>query len=121
MARLYNHHNNHLPGKNTTIEISGTSILKVLGVLMALWFIYIIRDIVAIIFVSLIIAAALSPTVDRMTKGKIRVPRVLAVIFIYLVLLAIISSMIYFVVPPMIGQLQQLAILYRVISKLSVI
>ncbi|HAR54822.1 TPA: hypothetical protein DCR79_00825 [Patescibacteria group bacterium] len=109
MARLYNHHNNHLPGKNTTIEISGTSILKVLGVLMALWFIYIIRDIVAIIFVSLIIAAALSPTVDRMTKGKIRVPRVLAVIFIYLVLLAIISSMIYFVVPPMIGQLQQLA------------
>jgi len=109
MARLYNHHINHLPAKNTTIEISGTSILKVLGVLLALWFIYVIRDIVAIIFVSLIIAAALSPTVDRMTKGKIKIPRVLAVIFIYLILLSIISSMIYFVVPPMIGQLRQLA------------
>lgn len=109
MARFYNHHNNHLLSKNTTIEISSASILKVLGVLVALWFIYIIRDIVAIIFVSLIIASALSPTVDRMTKWKIKIPRVLAVILIYLVLLGVISSIIYFVVPPMIGQLKQLA------------
>jgi len=108
ISRLYNHHNNHLPTKNTTLEISGASILKVLGILLGLWFFYIIRDIVAIIFVSLVIAAALSPTVDRFTKGKIKIPRVLAVIFIYLILLSVISGIIYFVVPPMVGQLQQL-------------
>lgn len=90
-----------------TIDISTGSVVKILLVLLAIWFLYFVRDIVAIIFVSVIIAAALSPLVDKLSKSKI--PRVVSVIMIYLVLLAVLSGLVYFVVPPMIVQLKQLA------------
>lgn len=93
--------------QKTTIEISTGSVVKILLVLLSLWFLYFVRDIIAIIFVSIIIAAALSPVVDKLCKAKI--PRVLSVIILYLGLLAILSGIVYFVVPPMIIQLKQLA------------
>lgn len=93
--------------QKTTIEISTGSVFKILLVLLSLWFLYFVRDIIAIIFVSVIIAAALSPVVDKLCKAKI--PRVISVIILYLGLLAILSGIVYFVVPPMIIQLKQLA------------
>ncbi|MFH0912580.1 MAG: AI-2E family transporter [Patescibacteria group bacterium] len=93
--------------QKTIIDISTGSIVKVILVLLALWFLYLVRDIMAIIFVSVIIAAALSPTVDKLSRAKF--PRVIAVIFIYLFILAILSGIIYFILPPMIEQLKQLA------------
>lgn len=90
-----------------TLDISTGSIIKVILVLLAVWFLYFVRDIIAVIFVSIIIASALTPVVDKICKSKC--PRVIAVIFIYLIILAILSATVYFVVPPLIIQIRQLA------------
>ena len=93
--------------QKTILDISIGSIIKVVLVLLTLWFLYSVRDIVAIIFVSIIIAAALSPIVDKLAKAKF--PRVVAVILLYLIILALFSALVYFIVPPLIAQIQQLA------------
>ncbi|KKW25514.1 MAG: hypothetical protein VE99_C0001G0151 [candidate division Kazan bacterium GW2011_GWC1_52_13] len=88
-------------------DISINSIIKVLAVLLLLWFLFIVRDIIAIMFVSLILASALSPTIDRMAKSGI--PRALTVLVWYLLIIALFGVMIYFILPPVITQLRQLA------------
>lgn len=93
--------------KNRTIlDISTTSIIRIVLVLIALWFLYFIRDIIAIVFVSIIISAALSPAVDKLNKKGI--PRTLSIVFMYLLILGILGGLIYFVFPPMVTQIQQL-------------
>lgn len=89
------------------VEISTASVIKILIVLLGIWFLFIVRDLIAIIFVSIIIAAALSPTVDKLSKHGI--PRTLSITAIYLLVLGVIGVIIYFILPPMITQIRQLA------------
>ncbi len=88
-------------------EISFNSIIRLLAVLLVLWVLFLIRDILAIVFSTLIIAAALSPVIDKMAKRGI--PRVLTIIVSYLLIIGLFAGIVYFVLPPVIGQLQQLA------------
>lgn len=92
---------------STITEVSLWSIVKIIIVLLALWALFLIRDIIAIVFVSLIIASALSPTVDMMAKNKI--PRPLTIIAWYFLIIALFGAVVYFVLPPVITQLRQLA------------
>ena len=55
--------------KRTPVDISTHSILKVLLIALGLFFLYAVRDVLAIIFVSLVFAAAMSPLVDRMQRS----------------------------------------------------
>lgn len=89
------------------MDIPINSILRVIIVLLALWFLFVVRDIIAIVFVSLILASALSPTIDRMAKRGI--PRALTVLGWYLLIIALFGAVIYFILPPVISQLRQLA------------
>lgn len=88
-------------------DISTVSIIRIILVLAALWFLFFIRDIIAIVFVSIIISAALSPIIDRLNKNGI--PRTLSIVFMYLLIMGIIGGLVYFVLPPMVNQIQQLA------------
>ncbi len=92
---------------NVTHDIAIQSILKVLLVLIGLWFLFVIRDIIAIAFVSIIMAAALNPVIDRMTSY--RIPRGLTIVLAYFLIMGILGAIIYFIIPPMIFQLKQLA------------
>ncbi|OGB74014.1 hypothetical protein A2V68_01440 [candidate division Kazan bacterium RBG_13_50_9] len=89
------------------IDISTTSVIRIVIVLLALWFMYFIRDILAIVFVSIIVSAALSPLVDRWSKRG--VPRTLSITVLYLIVLCVLGAVVYFVLPPMITQIRQLA------------
>ncbi|MFA5009831.1 MAG: AI-2E family transporter [Patescibacteria group bacterium] len=89
------------------LDISVNTIFKILIVLLGLWFVFVIRDIIAIIFAALIVTAALSPVVDRMAKSGI--PRVLTILVAYLLLIGLIGVLVYFILPPAITQLRQLA------------
>lgn len=90
-----------------TIEISINTVLKILLLLLAIWAIFIIRDIIAILFITLIITATLSPIIDKMAKRGI--PRVASIAMAYLLIIAFFGSIIYFVLPPVILQLKMLA------------
>ena len=90
-----------------TNNLSYASILRVVVVALALGFLYIVRDVVGLVFVSVILAAAFDPFVDFFEKRKI--PRAVSILVIYLILLAIISLVIVLLIPPVAEQVGQLA------------
>jgi len=90
-----------------TINISLSAILRVVLVLLALVFLYLIWDILIIVFVAIIIAAAINGPVSWLQRHK--VPRLLGVIFIYLVLLLLLALIVTLIFPPLAEQVKQLA------------
>jgi predicted PurR-regulated permease PerM len=91
----------------TSNSISYGSILRVVIVALALLFLYIVRDVVGLVFVSVILAAAFDPFVDFLEKRKI--PRAISILLIYIILLAIISLVVILLIPPVAEQVGQLA------------
>lgn len=92
--------------KTVTIEISTKTILKILVIFIALLFLYLLQDIIILVFISLILAVALNPFVDKLEKYKI--PRWLGTIFVYFVLCFIIFLIIRLIIPPFLEQSQNL-------------
>jgi len=68
---------------------------------------YLIKDILAILFVSLIFASALDPSVDWMQRKKI--PRGLGVILIYLIFFSVLGLLLYLIIPPVAEQISGLS------------
>ncbi|MCK9379313.1 MAG: AI-2E family transporter [Candidatus Moranbacteria bacterium] len=91
--------------QKTSINIVTEVIFKVVLVALGLWFLYAVRDIVAVFFVSVILMAALEPTVRWFQRRKVN--RVLAVTLVYLLLFLIIGISISFMVPAVIVQFQE--------------
>ncbi len=90
-----------------TINISTSTILRVIFILLVLVFLYLIRDILIIVFVTVIIAAAINGPVSWLQRHK--VPRLLGVIFIYLLLLLLLALIVTLIFPPLAEQIKQLA------------
>lgn len=89
------------------VEISTVSYLKFVGVLLGVAFLWFIRDILALLFIVLIIVAALGPTVRTMEKNG--VPRVLGVSLIYIAAFLVLAGIFSMIVPPLINQIRALA------------
>ena len=81
--------------------------LKIILIILLLVFLYLVRNIVAIVFFSIIIAAAVSPVSEWFDKHKI--PKVLGVLFIYLIALSVLGLAFYLVVPTMISEMGNFA------------
>jgi len=88
------------------VYISTGIIFRTILILLAVWFLYLILDILALLFISVIIVSAIDPAVDWMHKKKI--PRSLGVLLIYIVIFSILGIAIYFVIPPLVKQAQEL-------------
>jgi len=93
--------------KRQLIDLSFLSILKFFLVVIFLIFLYVIKDILAILFVSLIFSSAIDPWVDKMER--IRFPRWLSMLLIYIILFAIIFGAVYLIIPPIVAQTEQLS------------
>lgn len=94
--------------KKINIEVSTSSIIKVLIVLFVLWLLYLIKDVIAIIFFAVILVSILEPIVIWLRRKKI--PKVLAIALIYLVLVAIITLIVVLLIPPIAEQVDQLSV-----------
>lgn len=92
--------------QRTIIDFSIVGILKVVGILLGLWFLYLIRDIVLLLFLVLIIVMALDPIVALWQK-KMR--RSLAVALLVSIIVAVLAIIISLLLPPLIGQINELA------------
>ncbi|MCL5410849.1 MAG: AI-2E family transporter [Patescibacteria group bacterium] len=88
-------------------DISTLTILKVAVGILLVWLIYSLRDIVVLLFIVLVIVAAMGPLVDRMSKY---IPRLLAVILLSVIFVGIITAIGFLIAPPIIEQIKQLAI-----------
>ena len=96
--------------QSQTINISTSTILRVILILLALVFLYLIRDILMVVFVAIVIAAAINGPVSWLQRHK--VPRLLGVIFIYLLLLLFLALIVTLIFPPLAEQIKQLAIYF---------
>ncbi len=84
--------------KRLEYSISTMSIIKVLVILGVIAFLWLIRGIVGLLFVSIILASAFNPMVAWLERRKI--PRGFGIVFIYIVILGILSAIITLVAGP---------------------
>ncbi len=90
-----------------SVTIKTSTVLKVIGVLIALWFLWLVRDILALLIVALFLAALMHPAVRWGSKYKI--PKGVMVILIYLFLFGLLAASFALIIPTLIPQLGQLA------------
>ena len=93
--------------KFNELETSTQVILKVIFAGLILAFLWLIRDILLILLISLILASAMEPMVDYFNEK--RVPRAVSVLAVYAIVLASVTFVVYLLVPPVIGQMRVLA------------
>ncbi len=92
--------------KKVMIEFSPKAVFVVAFSLMALWLIYVLRDILVLFFVAFIFATIIEPLVEKIHSKK--VPRILSIALVYLAVLAILFALIRLIIPPMVEQTQEL-------------
>jgi predicted PurR-regulated permease PerM len=92
--------------KNITININTGTFIRIALVGLILAFLFLIRDIVALVIFSIVIASGVEPAANWFQKRK--VSRVFAVIFVYLILISVIGLMFYLVVPTLFSELSDL-------------
>ncbi len=101
------------------INISALAVVKIILLFILFYFLFLVREILVILFIALIISSAVDPWVDWMQKKKI--PRGIGIILIYFVMFTVVGSVIYMIIPPIIEQTNELIesfpqILSKVIS-----
>lgn len=96
--------------ENTTrykIDISWSTIFKVLFVVLGIQFLGKIQDVLLLLFVVLILVTALSPIVDKLVRQLV-IPRWLAVTLIFGGVAIVILLMVWLILPLMVKQILEL-------------
>lgn len=88
--------------KSSKIEISLKTIFFTVLFLILIYFLFTIRDIILLMFISLICMSALSPLVDRLEQK--RIPRAAAIMFFYVLIWGFISFGVAALIPPLVEQ-----------------
>lgn len=89
------------------IDISNSTILKIILAVVLVWFFYAIREVVLLFFIVVVIVSALGPLVDNMSKY---VPRFLALIILALVFIGGLTAVGFLIIPPVVNQIGELAV-----------
>ncbi|MBI2063134.1 MAG: AI-2E family transporter [Candidatus Yanofskybacteria bacterium] len=101
-----------------TIDIHTSAIFKVVFILLGLVFLYLVRDVIIILFLAIIIASAVGPFANWLEEKKI--PRLLGVLFLYLAFFGLVVFLLSLVVPFLASELGQLTqALPKFVSSLS--
>lgn len=88
------------------IDISHRTIIFIGLIVLGLWIIYLIRDLLIILFVALILMSALSPLVKFLTRFKI--PKSLSIAITYLIIVAVVFSLLAVMLPPLVEETRRL-------------
>lgn len=87
----------------TQITITLGTIVKALLVILAFWLVYLLRDLVLVLLVSVVIAAAVEPIVRRLVEY--RIPRVLGVLIVYVLAFGLVLGLLPFFIFPLVNDL----------------
>ncbi len=90
----------------TKIEISTWTVIKVFLIALVFYLLFFIRDIIALLFIVLILVATFSPVVKNWQK---KIGRVLSIISLFILLLIIFATVFYIIIPPLVNQVAELA------------
>lgn len=89
-----------------TIELSHRTVVFAVLFLLFIWFLGQIAPIIIGLFIAVLLMTALNPGVDRLTRAKI--PRPLAILFVYLILIGVVALGLFWIVPPFVDQTTKL-------------
>jgi len=95
------------PKTKVEITVSTGTIIKIIGVLILLWFVYSVRDVLAILFVALVLSSVINPIADWFSVR--RIPRSVGVLIVYIGLFSILGLVIGVLIPPLIQEIRDLA------------
>jgi len=84
------------------VEISHRTIIFTVFFLIALWFLFQIRQIIVALFVSVVLMSALNPWVDRLERLKL--PRAVAILVIYLFIFGALGVVLAGLIPALVDQ-----------------
>jgi len=96
-----------LESKKIVFDISTLALFKVFVLCTIVFFLFFVRDILLVVFVSLILASAFDPWVDWFQKHKIQ--RGWGILIIYLVALTILAGTVYLIIPPIATEVKELS------------
>jgi predicted PurR-regulated permease PerM len=85
--------------QSMTLNISWQSILKIVVILAAIYLLYLVRGVLAILFVAFLLSSAIGPAVDWLARRKI--PRALSAALLYLIVVSLLGVFVYLFVPPL--------------------
>jgi predicted PurR-regulated permease PerM len=83
--------------EKVTISISTGSIIRVLLILVLFGVIFVLKNLVLVLLTAIIIASAIEPAASWFERRKI--PRILAVLFVYIASAIVVVGAFYFIVP----------------------
>lgn len=84
------------------VEISHKTVIFTVAFLVGLWFLIQVREVIILIFLSVILLSALLRPVEWLNSR--RVPRVLSVLIVYILVISLISFALGIIVPPLVSQ-----------------
>ncbi len=96
-------------GKQQTVSYSLTTgtIVRILLVLLLLFFLWNVRDILGLLFAALVFSSAIDNWVDRMqAKGF---PRGISVLLVYIIMFGVMSIIVYLLIPPISEQVREIS------------
>ena len=79
-------------GQKTQLTISAWTVLKVAAIIIGIYLLFLIRDILALFFMVLVLAATFSPVIDKWSK---KIGRVFSVVLLLLIFLTVAALGIY--------------------------
>lgn len=90
------------------IDISHKTVIFITIFILGLWLLYLIRDLLIILFISIILMSALEPLVNFFNKLKI--PRALGIAITYIIIIVIVLGILAAILPPLIEQSSKLIV-----------
>jgi predicted PurR-regulated permease PerM len=100
------------------VEIEATTVFKVIFIALGFVFLYLVKEVLIILFLAIIIASAVTPFANRLEEKKI--PRLLSVLVLYLAFFGLVVFVLSLVVPYLVTELGQLTqTLPKFISSIS--
>lgn len=88
------------------IDISHKTIIFITMFILGIWLVYLILDLLLILFVAVILMSAFSPLVKFL--AKFRVPKALAIAITYIIIIAVASGLLAIVLPPLFEETSRL-------------
>lgn len=88
------------------VTISPLTVVKLLAVALIIFFVVAIRDILLLIFVSMVLAAAFDPWVDWLQEKGLR--RTAGILLIYVIIVSVFAAVVVMMIPLIIQQTGQL-------------
>ncbi len=89
------------------ISISTGSMIRVIVILLVLGFVYLVKDVLVLLFVAIILSAAFDPMVDWLQTKKI--PRALSILGVYIIFIGLVATIIYSLAGPVKDQILDIA------------